>query len=207
MTDGPTTTDASSSRVVVAVFGASQPLPGHPAWTDAERCGRLLAEAGLTVATGGYGGVMEGASKGAAEAGGHVIGVTAPPIFPNRPGPNGWVTDERPAASLTARLDLLLSAASAVIALPGSIGTLTELMVAWNTAFITSLGLPEGGDAVAGGRPLPVVAVGAVWAEMVSSIASRLDTRAGLVTCVDTVDEAVAAVIARLPEVSGRPRS
>jgi hypothetical protein len=52
-----------------------------------------------------------------------------------------------------------------------------------------------------------VVAVGEVWAETVASIASRLGTRAGLVTCVDTVDEAVAAVIARLPEVSGGLRS
>ena len=61
---------------IVSVFGGSAPKPGSPAYEEAQRCGALLAQAGWTVATGGYRGVMEAVSRGAHEAGGHVIGVT-----------------------------------------------------------------------------------------------------------------------------------
>ena len=50
---------------VVAVFGASVSLPGDQLYEQGVRCGRLLAEAGFGVATGGYAGVMEAVSLGA----------------------------------------------------------------------------------------------------------------------------------------------
>ena len=62
----------------VAVFGSSQTEPGSVEWEDARRAGVRLAEEGYPVITGGYGGIMEAVSSGAAGAGGHVIGVTAP---------------------------------------------------------------------------------------------------------------------------------
>ena len=67
-----TTTEA------VAVFGSSQTEPGSLEWEEARRAGTRLGEAGYAVITGGYGGTMEAVSSGAADAGGHVIGVTAP---------------------------------------------------------------------------------------------------------------------------------
>ena len=60
----------------VAVFGGSAPRPGDEVYAQAVELGRLLAMGGHTVMTGGYMGVMEAASRGANEAGGHVIGVT-----------------------------------------------------------------------------------------------------------------------------------
>jgi uncharacterized protein (TIGR00725 family) len=57
----------------VSVFGAGEPTPDEAAM--AEEVGRLLAEAGVTVVTGGLGGVMAAASKGAREAGGQVVAV------------------------------------------------------------------------------------------------------------------------------------
>ena len=63
---------------VVSVYGSARIQPDHPAYKEAEQVGMLLASAGYTVQTGGYGGVMEAASKGAAQAGGHVIGVSVP---------------------------------------------------------------------------------------------------------------------------------
>ena len=60
----------------ITIFGGTKPQPGDADYREAERLGSLLARAGHTVITGGYIGTMEAVSKGAAEAGGHVIGVT-----------------------------------------------------------------------------------------------------------------------------------
>ena len=64
----------------ITVFGGSQPKEGDAAYAEAYQLGKLLAEAGHAVLTGGYIGTMEAASKGANEAGGHVIGVTCTDI-------------------------------------------------------------------------------------------------------------------------------
>jgi uncharacterized protein (TIGR00725 family) len=174
---------------IVAVFGSSATLPDHADWEEAHRCGALLAAAGLTVATGGYGGIMEAVSAGAASAGGHVIGVTAPVVFPDRAGANSHVLEERVAATLPQRVARLIEDSAAVIALPGSIGTLTELVVAWNTAFVTRF---------SGSTPRPVVAVGDTWSRLVAHITSELATDAGIVRCVADVDAAVATVVSAL---------
>jgi uncharacterized protein (TIGR00725 family) len=170
----------------IAVFGASRTRPDHPDYLAAVRCGALLAEAGFAVATGGSGGLMEAVSLGAAGAGGHVVGITAPSLFPSRPGANPFVAEERPAASLTARIGDMLATSTGSIALQGSIGTMTELLVAWNDAFIAALD---------GGTAKPVVAVGPVWSEFVEEIGTRLSTQASLVTCVNTVEEAVSVMV------------
>ncbi len=76
----------------VAVFGGSAPQPGQPAYLEAQHLGEMLAKAGHEVVTGGYMGVMEAVSRGAAEAGGHVIGVTCKEIerlAPDRSEPMG----------------------------------------------------------------------------------------------------------------------
>lgn len=170
----------------VAVFGSSQTQPHEPDYTAAVRCGRLLAESGFRVATGGYGGLMEAVSRGAADAGGTVIAVTAPELFPNRVGANQWAHIERPQPTLPRRIGQLLDSSIATIALPGSIGTLTELIVAWNASFIESLTQR---------RPRPVIAVGAQWSSLVAHIAAEVQGSVELVTRVDDVDAAVAAVI------------
>ena len=119
---------------VVSVFGGSTPVEGSPAYGDARRLGRLLAEVGFTVATGGYSGVMEATSRGAAEAGGHVIGVTCTHLESNfgRPGANRWVAEEIRYVSLRERLNHLVENCDAAIALPGGIGTLSEVALTWS---------------------------------------------------------------------------
>jgi uncharacterized protein (TIGR00730 family) len=166
---------------VVAVVGASQTQPGEPDYQDGIRLGGLLARAGWTVATGGYGGLMEAVSAGAADLGGRVIGVTAPAVFASRSGANQHVTEERRADTITERIHELLTTADAVIALPGSLGTLTELVVAWNVAYVAPF---------SGRNPKPIVAVGPTWGELVPTLARRLATNGDLVRCVDTVEEA-----------------
>ena len=64
----------------ISVFGGSSPKPGDLAYEQAYYLGKLIGEAGYTVLTGGYIGTMEAVSRGAAEAGGHVIGVTCDQI-------------------------------------------------------------------------------------------------------------------------------
>ncbi len=120
---------------IVSVFGGSSPRPGSPAYEEAYRVGKLLAENGYTVATGGYSGTMEATSKGAAEANGHVIGVTTDML--NRweasaQRPNEWVREEIRFPTLRERLVHLVTFSDAIIALRGGIGTLSEVSLAWS---------------------------------------------------------------------------
>jgi uncharacterized protein (TIGR00730 family) len=120
-------------RPVISVFGSSAPVPGSAAYDEAREVGRLLAEAGFAVATGGYSGTMTAVSQGAADAGGHVIGVTSDQIeqFRNL-GPNQWVKEEIRYRTLQERLLHLVENNAGMIVLPGGIGTLSEMALAWS---------------------------------------------------------------------------
>lgn len=117
--------------VEVAVLGSARIPPGDPRHDDARRLGRLLAEQGWTVVTGGYGGLMGAAAGGAAAAGGRTIGLPMTPWGHLTPDPSNaelrW-SDDYPQ-----RLGFLLRAGVAV-ALPGGIGTLAEAAAVWAAA-------------------------------------------------------------------------
>lgn len=124
----------------VSVFGGSQPREGDAAYNEAQALGRLLAERGHTVLTGGYIGVMEAVSRGAQEAGGHVIGVTCSDIERWRPrAANQWVIEEIKRETLIERLHTLIHESDAAFALPGGAGTLTEIALMWNLMIVESL--------------------------------------------------------------------
>ena len=124
----------------ISVFGGSQPKEGSPAYQEAYELGHLLAEAGHTVLTGGYIGTMEAVSRGAAEAGGHVIGVTCAEIERWRPvKANGWVKEEWRRETLMERLQALVERCDAAIALPGGPGTLTEIALTWNLIIVHAM--------------------------------------------------------------------
>lgn len=121
------------SESVIAVFGSSTPQPDSAPYAEARRLGQLLAEAGLAVATGGYGGTMAAVSRGASEAGGRVIGVTSSHMERWRPMPaNEWVAEEIKLETQTERLLYLVNRFQGMIALPGGIGTLSEVSLAWS---------------------------------------------------------------------------
>jgi uncharacterized protein (TIGR00730 family) len=113
----------------IAVFGSSEPLPGEPLYEQARELGRLLAEAGFRVVSGGYGGVMEAASRGAREAGGAALGVTCA-IFSAR-RPNEHLGEVIEAADLFARTRGLVDHSRGFVVLPGKAGTLAELAFLW----------------------------------------------------------------------------
>ena len=124
----------------VTVFGGSRPREGEPAYSEALRLGRLLAERGHTVLTGGYIGTMEAVSRGACEAGGHVIGVTCSEIERWRKIPaNRWVKEEWKRESLLERMRDLIHECDAAFALPGGAGTLTEIALMWNLMIVEVL--------------------------------------------------------------------
>ncbi len=124
----------------ITIFGGSQPQPGSPAYRQAYELGKLLALAGHTVLTGGYMGTMEAASRGANEAGGHVVGVTCADIEAWRGShANAWVKEERRFTTLLERMNELILACDAAIALPGGPGTLAEIALTWNLMIVNSI--------------------------------------------------------------------
>jgi len=114
----------------ISIFGSAQAQPRSMAYEEAKRAGRLLAEAGFTVCSGGYGGVMEAASLGAKEAGGSTIGVTTDHFA--RFAANPWVDQEMRTATFMRRLEKLIEVGDGYLALKGGIGTLTEISVVWS---------------------------------------------------------------------------
>lgn len=124
----------------ITVFGGAQPKEGTLAYEEARELGSLLAQRGHAVLTGGYMGTMEAVSRGAHEAGGHVIGVTCIDIEEWRnTSPNQWVKEERRKKTLIERLQTIIEGCDAAIALPGGAGTLTEVSLMWNLMIVESL--------------------------------------------------------------------
>ena len=144
----------------VTVFGSSRATPSDPAYVDAMRLGALLAKAGYAVCTGGYSGLMEAVSRGAAEAGGRVVGVTVK-SWAARIQANAWLGEEIAAEHLFERL-LRLTESDAYVALSGGLGTLGEVALAWNLFQTASIPV----------RPL--VLVGELWPRLVASMKAEL---------------------------------
>jgi uncharacterized protein (TIGR00725 family) len=109
----------------IAVIGPSQATEAQ--LDAAERCGRLLAEAGAVLVTGGLGGVMAAASRGAASAGGLTVG-----ILPSRDAAtaNPWVALPIATGLGEMRNALVVASAQAVLAVGLSWGTLSEVALA-----------------------------------------------------------------------------
>ena len=116
------------AELTITVFGSSRPRAGEPDYEEARALGRALADRGFAVCTGGYGGVMEAVSRGAKEAGGRVVGVTAD-FF--RAQANAWVDEEVRVATWQDRLFELIRRGAGYVACKGGTGTLVELAVVW----------------------------------------------------------------------------
>ena len=118
-------------RTQISVIGASEGADRILA--DAEAVGRGIAEAGAVLVCGGRTGVMEAASKGAADAGGTVIGVL--PTLSTEDA-NPYVTHPVATGTGHARNLAVVASGEAVIAIGGEWGTLSEI------AFARRLGRP-----------------------------------------------------------------
>ena len=110
---------------LIGVIGTGE--PDTKAESTAREVGRLLAEAGCVVVTGGLGGVMQAASQGACEAGGLVVGVLPGASAADA---NLYVRVVIPTGMGDARNAILANAAEAFVAVGGSYGTLSEIAFA-----------------------------------------------------------------------------
>ena len=147
--------------------------------------GTALARAGFAVATGGYGGVMEAVSMGAAEAGATVFGVVARSL-PGRSNP--WVEHEIVVESWEQRLFRLITLGDGYVACPGATGTLVELAVAWE---MMSQGLLT---------RRPLVALGEFWRPIVEQIEAAEPNARGFVSLAESVPAAVVLLQEKLGE-------
>ena len=179
----------------ISVFGSSALQPGSAAFAEAQRVGQLLAEAGFAVATGGYSGTMTAVSQGAAEAGGHVIGVTCDQIEQFRPlGPNRWVKEEIRYPTLWERLLHLVTKSDGMIVLPGGIGTLSEMTLAWS--FLQVGEVPN----------QPLVLLGDLWRQTIETFYTTDYVREQdmkLLSYADDPETAVTHIVNYFQEVGG----
>ena len=175
-----------TSHGIVTVFGSSASTEGDDEYEAARWLGTELGRRGWGVATGGYGGTMEAVSAGAAAAGAVVIGVTVPDLFTDRTGPNRFVGEEIRAPSLGDRIQRLLDLGDHWVALPGSIGTAAELVIAWNHAYISDR-TSRSGPTSEGAR-LPI-AVGTAWRSLADLLCVAAGAELRLIRCVGTVGE------------------
>ena len=120
-----------TQRVQISVIGSSEGSP--EVLRDAEAVGRGVAEAGAVLVCGGLTGVMEAASKGAAEAGGTVLAIL-PTLSPADANP--YATHAVATGTGHARNLAVVASSEAVIAVGGEWGTLSEI------AYARKLGRP-----------------------------------------------------------------
>src|SRR6476661_2141731 len=113
---------AELNERIVTIFGGSKCRESDPEYALARKVGELLAAAGYTICTGGYLGVMEAASRGAHERGGHVLGIVMNQF---KHEPNRYLSDKVATAHFYERLQQLITRSVGFVALRGGMGTVT----------------------------------------------------------------------------------
>ena len=167
---------------IVTIFGGSKCGEDCEEYAQALRVGQLLADSGFTICTGGYLGVMEGASRGAHERGGRVLGITMNQF---KAEPNRYLTDKVATEHFYERLQRLIVRSVGFIALRGGMGTITELSLVWNKI---QTGVID---------PRPLVLLGDCWRPLVKEFQRYLavsDDDVKALDFADTPEEAVAII-------------
>ena len=109
----------------VTVFGSARFPEGHQYYALAREVGRALVQLGFTVMTGGGPGVMEGANRGAQEAGGRSVACNI--TLEHEQVPNPYLDRYVTCHYFFVRKVLLFKYSYAFVCLPGGLGTLDEL--------------------------------------------------------------------------------
>ena len=175
----------------VCVFGSYKDL-SKPEKSEIVRLGKMLAEKGIEIISGGFGGTMEDISQGAKSVGGKTIGVTFYKWgTPKYRAANKYIDEEIIAQNLWDRIEIMLNKSDAFIIFPGGTGTLLELAAVLEHI---NKGLME---------PKPIIAIGEFWKPVITQLKTEpifteklkqqyhLTSCADLVTFVATIDAAV----------------
>ena len=171
-----------SNERIVTIFGGSKCCEDDAEYREAHRVGELLAEAGFTICTGGYSGVMEAASRGAHERGGRVLGITMKQFNKE---PNRYLTEKFPSEHFYERLQRLITQSVGYIALRGGMGTVTEISLVWNKMQTRVV------------EPRPLVLLGQCWQPIIAAWQKHLavnDEDVRLLKFANTPDEAVGII-------------
>ena len=145
----------------VSIFGSARVLPTEPYYKKAEKIAELFVKSGFAVITGGGGGIMEAANKGAAKANGVSVGLNI--ILPHEQKPNKYANTRIEFKYFFIRKVMFLKYAHAYIVLPGGFGTLDELFETITLIQTHRM------------KPFPVILVGSeYWAGMIEWIRSSL---------------------------------
>ena len=112
-------------RPAVSVFGSARVHEGSSAYDAARETGRLFADEGWAVVTGGGPGVMEAANRGCREGGGLSVGFNIE--LPHEQGPNAYTDIALTFHHFYARKTMFVKAAEGFVVFPGGFGTADEL--------------------------------------------------------------------------------
>jgi uncharacterized protein (TIGR00725 family) len=166
------------SEKIVTIFGGAKCSEKDPEYQEALKLGRLLAESGYTICTGGYLGVMEAASRGAREAGGRVLGIVMNQF---KSEPNRFLTEKVATDHFYDRLQNLIIRSVGFVAFKGGMGTVTEISLVWNK--LQTKVLPY--------RPL--VLVGDSWPKVVAAWQENLVVSSDDVALLNFAENSTAA--------------
>ncbi|WP_337864788.1 LOG family protein [Ignavibacterium sp.] len=170
----------------VTIFGSSIPKQGEEQYEIAYQLGAKLAEEGFNICTGGYGGIMEAASKGAYDKGGLVYAVTVDNL---NSLPNPYITIEVRGKTLFERIEKLIEMGDAYVVLQGGTGTFLELAAVWEYA--NKKLQPE----------KPIICHSQMWKEIVRVINEQMNyegKRTDLVDITEDVNQIVSKLKSKL---------
>ena len=178
-------------RPAITVFGSARITEQNPVYAEAREVGRLLAEVGFAVVTGGGPGVMEAANRGARDAGGLSVGFNID--LPHEQYANPYLDISLTFKHFYARKTMFVKAAEGFVIFPGGFGTLDELF--------ESLTLIQTGKI--GSFPVVLCDTG-YWAPMLDWIRTRMleeglvsTADLELVSVTDMPAEAVESIVSR----------
>jgi len=170
---------------IVTIFGGSKCGEESLEYRQARRVGQLLAQAGYTICTGGYLGVMEAASRGAHERGGRVLGIVMNQF---KAEPNRYLTDKVATAHFYERLQHLIMRSIGFIVVRGGMGTVTEMSLVWNKLQTRVI------------EPRPLVLLGECWPPLIEAFRRNLvvsEADVSLLRFAATPEEAVGVILER----------
>jgi uncharacterized protein (TIGR00730 family) len=145
----------------VSIFGSARIKPEDPVYKKAMDIASLFAKNKFAVITGGGGGVMEAANKGATEAGGVSVGLNI--RLPFEQIPNQYANKQLEFKYFFIRKVMFIKYAAAYIAMPGGFGTLDELFEVVTLIQTRRI------------KPFPVILVGSdYWTGIIDWIKARL---------------------------------
>ncbi len=145
----------------VSIFGSARTRPDDPQYKKAEAIAALFVKSGFGVITGGGGGIMEAANKGAAEAGGTSVGLNIRLPFEQKPNP--YATIQMEFKYFFIRKVMFIKYAAAYVVMPGGFGTMDELFEVITLVQTRRI------------RPFPIIMVGTdYWGGLLEWIRSQL---------------------------------